>query len=175
MKGSQSIFVCSVTRSNDLCNLQQPLQLATADATLSDENLKLRMRLTCDCVASCEDRCYTVQWLHAGNRCKKVEHSSTSGNRCESKKAALHSTEMSYYTGQPVCSLYCNGVATQVAKEIAPCNTFLFLQRQTAKEMGGLYLGTFGNVNWNSRAICTMQDSIQSSRLCSHVLKRICY
>ena len=56
---------------------------------------------------------------------QKVEQSSTSGNCCESKKAALHSLEMICYTGQSVYNLYRNGVATQVAKEIAPCNTSL--------------------------------------------------
>ena len=56
---------------------------------------------------------------------QKVERSSTSGKCCESKKAALRSLEMICYTGQSGCNLYRNGVATQVAKEIAPCNTNL--------------------------------------------------
>ena len=38
-------------------------------------------------------------YKNSGNRCKKVEPSYTSGNRCESEKAALHSTEIRCYTG----------------------------------------------------------------------------
>ena len=40
-----------------------------------------------------------------------------------STPAALHGIECACYTGQSLCNLCCNGVARQVAKEIAPCNT----------------------------------------------------
>ena len=49
---------------------------------------------------------------------QKAERSSSLSNRYESKKAVLYSTEMACYTGQSVCNLYHNGVATQVAEKL---------------------------------------------------------
>ena len=64
-------------------------------------------------------------------------------------------------------------------KDSGRTNAWKEKQRQTAKEMGGLYLRAFANVSCNSKAICkmqdSMQDSIQGSHLCSHVLERISF
>ena len=79
-------------------------------------------------------------------------------------------TSLSSFTGSSSCCL-CHNPVTFIIMQTQ--NSWEEKQRQTVKEMGGLYLGLFGNVTCNSRAICTMQDSIQGSRLCSHILTRV--